>query len=106
MGEVYRAEDTKLGREVAIKVLPEDFTSDPERLTRFEREARSLAGYDQTMLLVITDGNPLEITSNVQRLIIAGRDVSTDNKHLALYEKHRGRPQDKPEVATGEAPKG
>jgi eukaryotic-like serine/threonine-protein kinase len=43
MGEVYRARDTELGREVAIKVLPAIFTSDPERLTRFEREARVLA---------------------------------------------------------------
>ncbi len=43
MGEVYRAEDTKLGREVAIKVLPEAFTQNPERLGRFEREAKVLA---------------------------------------------------------------
>ena len=43
MGEVWRAEDTKLGREVAIKVLPEAFTEDPERLARFEREAKLLA---------------------------------------------------------------
>jgi eukaryotic-like serine/threonine-protein kinase len=43
MGEVYRARDTKLGRDVAIKVLTAPFTSDPERLARFEREARMLA---------------------------------------------------------------
>src|SRR5438105_4341513 len=42
MGEVYRARDTRLGRDVAIKILPRAFTSDPERLARFEREARVL----------------------------------------------------------------
>jgi serine/threonine protein kinase len=43
MGEVYRARDTKLGRDVAIKILPEAFVADAERRARFEREARLLA---------------------------------------------------------------
>ena len=43
MGEVYRARDTTLDRDVAMKVLPEAFTSDPDRLARFEREAKVLA---------------------------------------------------------------
>src|SRR5205809_934816 len=43
MGEVYRARDTTLGRDVAIKILPRHFTAEPERLARFEREARMLA---------------------------------------------------------------
>jgi len=48
MGEVYRAKDTKLGRDVAIKVLPAAFAQDPERLARFEREARVLASLNHT----------------------------------------------------------
>ena len=50
MGEVYRATDTKLGREVAIKVLPEAFASHPERLARFEREARLLASLNHSSI--------------------------------------------------------
>ena len=43
MGEVWRARDTRLGREVALKFLPADFAADPERHARFEREAKLLA---------------------------------------------------------------
>ena len=43
MGEVWRAEDTKLGREVALRVPPEEFAADPDRVSRFEREATVLA---------------------------------------------------------------
>src|SRR5947208_16700078 len=43
MGEVYRAKDIKLGRDVALKILPPAFTSDPDRLARFRREAQVLA---------------------------------------------------------------
>jgi serine/threonine-protein kinase len=53
MGEVWRAEDTTLGREVAIKVLPSAFTSDAERLARFEREARLLAAFEHPRIASI-----------------------------------------------------
>ncbi len=43
MGEVYLGEDTRLGRKVAIKMLPAEFASNPERLARFEQEARAAA---------------------------------------------------------------
>ena len=48
MGEVYRARDTKLDRDVALKVLPQAFTDDPDRLARFKREAKVLAFLNHT----------------------------------------------------------
>ena len=53
MGEVYRARDDKLRRDVAIKVLPSSFTSDPDRLARFEREARTLAALNHPFIAAI-----------------------------------------------------
>jgi hypothetical protein len=55
MGEVYRAKDTKLGREVALKILPATFTNDPERLARFRREAQVLASLNHPHIGAIYD---------------------------------------------------
>ena len=53
MGEVYRATDTKLGRDVAIKILPEVFAQDADRLARFEREAKTLASLNHPNIAAI-----------------------------------------------------
>src|SRR5262245_54204249 len=53
MGEVYRATDTKLGRDVALKVLPPALGHDPERLARFQREAKALAALDHPGIVTV-----------------------------------------------------
>ena len=55
MGEVYRARDTRLGRDVAIKVLPAEFASDPDRLRRFEQEARATGQLNHPNILTVFD---------------------------------------------------
>ena len=60
MGEVYRARDTRLGRDVAIKVLPPDFAADAERLKRFEREAKATAALSHRNILDVHDVGTVE----------------------------------------------
>src|SRR5436309_8405139 len=55
MGEVYRARDLRLGRDVAIKVLPDRFAKDDEAIGRFEREARALAALSHPNIITIHD---------------------------------------------------
>src|SRR5688572_14847078 len=67
MGEVYRAQDSKLQRDVAIKVLPADFAADPERLARFEREAKVLASLNHPNIASIYG---LEESGGVRALVM------------------------------------
>ena len=67
MGEVYRARDTKLDRDVALKVLPQAFTDDPDRLARFEREAKVLASLNHPNIAAI---HGLEESDGIRALVL------------------------------------
>jgi serine/threonine-protein kinase len=78
MGEVYRARDTRLKREVALKILPESFAADPERLARFQREAEVLASLDHPNIAGIygleeTDGTKALVMQLVEGETLAER---------------------------------
>jgi eukaryotic-like serine/threonine-protein kinase len=76
MGEVYRAHDRKLGRDVALKILPTSFAADPERLRRFAREARLLAALNHPNIAAIYG---LEESGGVRGLVmelVEGEDLS------------------------------
>ena len=76
--EVYRARDTKLGREVAIKVLPEEFAQHPQKLARFEREARLLAALNHPGIATLhgleeAEGKPFLVMELVEGETLAER---------------------------------
>ena len=78
MGEVYRARDSKLGRDVAIKVLPEEFARDAERMARFQREAKFLASLNQPNIASIygledSNGTPALVMELVEGATLADR---------------------------------
>ena len=76
MGQVYRARDTKLNRDVALKVLPDQFANDPDRLARFTREAQTLASLNHPNIAAIYG---LEENGGVSALVmelVEGEDLS------------------------------
>src|SRR6202521_2425817 len=75
MGEVYRAHDTKLGRDVAIKVLPETFAHDPERLSRFQREAKMLASLNHPNIATIHGLEQSNDTSYLVMELVSGETL-------------------------------
>ena len=78
MGEVYRARDTRLGRDVAIKVLPASATDDPERLARFEQEARLASSLNHPGIVSIHEiGGGGESSAYIVMELVEGRTLRT-----------------------------
>jgi eukaryotic-like serine/threonine-protein kinase len=75
MGEVYRARDTRLQRDVAIKVLPESFARDAERLRRFEQEARAVAALNHPNILAVHDIGAQDGTHYIVTELLDGRTL-------------------------------
>src|SRR5580765_911956 len=75
MGEVYRARDTRLGREVAVKVLPEAFAQDPERLRRFEGEARAASALSDPHIVTVFDVGQDRGVSWIATELVEGTDL-------------------------------
>jgi serine/threonine protein kinase/Tol biopolymer transport system component len=75
MGEVYRGRDSRLGRDVAIKVLPAALALDPERLKRFEREARSASSLNHTNIVTIHDIGVSDSTSYIAMELVNGESL-------------------------------
>jgi eukaryotic-like serine/threonine-protein kinase len=76
MGQVYRATDTTLGRQVAIKILPDAFASDPERLARFAREAKTLASLNHPHVAAIYGFEKSEGVHALVMELVEGEDLS------------------------------
>ncbi len=75
MGEVYRARDTRLGREVAVKVMPASFASDADRLRRFEQEARAVAALNHPNILAVHDIGTQDGTPYIVTELLEGRTL-------------------------------
>ena len=89
MGEVYRARDTKLDRDVAIKVLPESFASDPDRLARFEREAKTLAALNHQNIAHVYDAGRSETGfSYLVMELVEGEDLSRHRDRARRHAPH------------------
>jgi len=75
MGEVYRARDLRLGREVAIKVLPETLASDRDRLSRFDQEARAASALNHPNIVTIYEVGRADSVSYIAMELVQGRTL-------------------------------
>src|SRR5687768_17298410 len=77
MGEVYRARDTKLGRDVALKILPVVFSRNTDRIARFEREAKTLASLNHPNIAQVYDAGQTAAAGYLVMELVDGEDLST-----------------------------
>ena len=77
MGEVYRARDTRLGRDVAVKILPAEFSADPVRKQRFEREAKTISGLNHPNICVLHDVGSQDGISYLVMECVEGETLAT-----------------------------
>src|SRR2546428_186990 len=84
MGEVFRARDTRLNRDVAVKVLPKDFAADADRLRRFEQEAKTLAALNHPNVLTIHDAGVHEGAPYLVSELLEGRPLREEMNDGAL----------------------
>src|SRR4026209_1326312 len=75
MGEVYRAHDTNLNRVVALKLLPEDLAADPERLSRFEQEARAVSSLSHPAIVAIYDAGQIGSHPYISMELVSGQTL-------------------------------
>lgn len=87
MGEVYRARDTRLGRDVAIKLLPADFAHDTDRLRRFEQEARATSALNHPNILTIYDFGEHDGAPYIVAELLEGENLRSQSEKGALSPK-------------------
>jgi len=84
MGEVFRARDTRLSRDVAVKLLPKDFVADADRLRRFEQEAKTLAALNHPNVLTVFDAGVHEGAPYLVTELLEGKTLREEMNGAAL----------------------
>src|SRR5260370_712461 len=87
MGEVFRARDTRLGRAVAIKVLPSEFDADAARLQRFEQEARAASALNHPNIITVYDVGSVDQTSYLALALVEGKSLREPIDHGPLPKR-------------------
>jgi serine/threonine protein kinase len=91
MGEVYRARDLRLGRDIALKVLPETFALDANHLARFEREARTVAGLNHPNIVTLTRSEDVDGIRFLTMELVEGQSLCRSRHARRTRSRPRAR---------------